>query len=90
MEFSIVAESGIIEEAYKAANRKVVCYPLAKISVNYLFVTGLFKLPTLSDNYPWFTASDLTMSLVRFELAFWLFNWISGPNEENDRYSIIS
>ena len=45
MEFSIVAESGIIEEAYKAANHLAACFPMVEISVNQQFAAGLFQIP---------------------------------------------
>ena len=44
MEFSIVAESGIIEEACKAANYPATCLPLVDISVNQQFAAGLFQI----------------------------------------------
>ena len=45
MEFSIVAESGIIEEACKAANHPAAWFPVVEISVNQQFAAGLFKIP---------------------------------------------
>ena len=45
MEFSIVAESGIIEEACKAANHPAACFPVVEISVNQQFAAGLFQIP---------------------------------------------
>ena len=45
MEFSIVAEFGIIEEAYKAAKRPVACFPNVEISVNQHFAAELFQIP---------------------------------------------
>ena len=45
MEFSIVAESGILEEACKAANRPAACIPEFEISVNQQFAAGLFQIP---------------------------------------------
>ena len=44
MEFSILDEFGIIEEACKV-NRKVVCFPVAEISVNQQFAAKLFQIP---------------------------------------------
>ena len=65
MEFSIVAESGIIEEACKAANQPAACYHVVEISVNQQFAAGLFQFLTVSDNHPLLTASDLNLGLVR-------------------------
>ena len=45
MEFSIVAESVIIEEACKAANHPAACFPVFEISVNKQFAAGLFQYP---------------------------------------------
>ena len=45
MEFFIVAESGIIEEACKAANHPTACFPVVEISVNQEFAAGLFQIP---------------------------------------------
>ena len=45
MEFSIVAESGIIEEACQAANHPAACFPVVEISVNQQFAVGLFQIP---------------------------------------------
>ena len=45
MEFSIAAESGIIEEACKAVNYPVACFPVVEISVNQQFAAGLFQIP---------------------------------------------
>ena len=45
MEFSIVAESGIIEEACKAANRPAARFPVVEISVYQQFAAGLFQIP---------------------------------------------
>ena len=88
MEFSIFAEFGIIEEAYKAY-RLAACFLMVEITVNYQFNIGIFKyLFSISDNHPFLTASDLILGLVRFEasdlilglvrfeLAFWFFNWV--------------
>ena len=50
MEFSIVAESGIIEEACKAANHPAACFPVVEISVNNSSLPGFFKFLTVSDN----------------------------------------
>ena len=69
MEFSIVAESGIIEEACKAANHPADCFPVVEISVNQQFAPDFFKFLTISDNHPLLTASDLNLGLVRFELV---------------------
>ena len=44
MEFSIVAESGIIEEACKAANHPAACSPVVEISGNQQFAAGLFQI----------------------------------------------
>ena len=44
MEFSIVAEFGIIEETCKAANRPAACFPVIEISVNLQFNSGLFQI----------------------------------------------
>ena len=72
MEFSIVAESGIIEEACKEANHPAACFPVVEISVNQQFAAGLFQIPEVSDNHPLLTASDLNLGLVRFELVFFI------------------
>ena len=45
MEFSIVAESGIIEESCKTANHSAACFPVVEISVNQQFAAGLFQIP---------------------------------------------
>ena len=45
MEFYIVAESGIIEEACKVANHPAACFPVVEISVNQQFAAGLFQIP---------------------------------------------
>ena len=45
MEFSILAEFGIKEEACKAANRPAACFSVVEISVNQQFATGLFQIP---------------------------------------------
>ena len=45
MEFSIVAEFGIIEEACKAANRPAACFLVIEISVNQQFATMLLQIP---------------------------------------------
>ena len=45
MEFSIVAESGIIEEACKAANHPAACIPVVEIFVNQQFAAVLFQIP---------------------------------------------
>ena len=83
MDFSIVAEIGIIEEACKAANRPLLVSPCLKFLSTSNSLPGFSKLMTVSDNHPFLTASDLTIGLVRFELVFSLFNWLSEPNEEN-------
>ena len=44
MEFSIVAESGIIEVAYKVANHPAACFPVVEISVNHKFADGHFQI----------------------------------------------
>ena len=44
MEFSIVAESGIIEESCKAANNPAVCFTVIEISVNQQFAAWLFQI----------------------------------------------
>ena len=59
-------------------------------SLSSISLPGFFKFQTISDNPPLLTASDLTLGLARFELVFWFCNRLSEPNEENDRYSIIS
>ena len=43
MEFSIVAESGIIEEACKAVNHPAAWLPVVEISVNQQFAADLFQ-----------------------------------------------
>ena len=68
MELNIVAAFGIIEEAYKAANRTYACFPVCEISSNQ-FSAGFFKFRFVSDNHPLLIASDLILGLVRFELA---------------------
>ena len=45
MEFSIVAESWIIEEAYKASNHPAACLPVVEISVIQQFAAGPFQIP---------------------------------------------
>ena len=45
MEFSIVAESGIIEEACKAANNPAACFTVVENTVNQQFAAGLFQIP---------------------------------------------
>ena len=47
MEFSIVAESGIIEEACKAANYPLSWFFVVEISVNQQFAAGLFQIPDI-------------------------------------------
>ena len=44
MEFSIVAEFGIIEEDY-LAKRHAACFPQVEISVNKHFAAELFQIP---------------------------------------------
>ena len=87
--FSSVAEFGIIEEALKDVapfnllhRGWIFCHPQ--------FAAVLFQILTISDYHSFLTATDLALDLVRFELVFSLFNSLSDPNEENDRYSIIS
>ena len=70
MEFFIVDESGIIEEAYKAANHPAACFIMFEISVNQQFAAGQFQISDVSDNHPLLTASNLNLGLVRFELGF--------------------
>ena len=45
MEFFIVVESGIIEEACKAANYPVAYFPVVEIPVNQQFAAWLFQIP---------------------------------------------
>ena len=45
MEFSIVAESGIIEEACNAANHPADCFHVVEISVNQSFAAWFFQIP---------------------------------------------
>ena len=45
MEFSIVAESRIIEEACKAAKHPAACFPVVEIYVHQQFDAGLFQIP---------------------------------------------
>ena len=45
MEFSIVSEFEIIEEASKAANRLLLASPAAEITVNQQFAAGQFQIP---------------------------------------------
>ena len=70
MEFSIVAESGIIEEACKTTNHPAACFPVLKFLSASSSLPGFFKFLTVSDNHPLLTASDLNLGLVRFELGF--------------------
>ena len=42
MEFTIVSESGIIEEACKESNQPAAGFPVVEISVNQQFVVGIF------------------------------------------------
>ena len=70
MEFSIVAESGIVEEAYKAANHSSACFPWLKFLSTTSSLLGFFKFMWVSDNHPLLTASNLNLGLVRFELVF--------------------
>ena len=51
MEFSIVAESGIIEEACKAVNHPAACFPMVEISVNQQFALGFFNFLTISNKH---------------------------------------
>ena len=45
MEFFIVAEFGIIEEVYMAANRPAACFLVVEISVYQKFDARLFQIP---------------------------------------------
>ena len=45
MEFSIVAESGIIEEASMATNHQDACFHVVEISLHQQFAAGLFQIP---------------------------------------------
>ena len=45
MEFSIVAEFGIIEESTCKANWPAACFPVVEISVNKQFTDWLFQIP---------------------------------------------
>ena len=45
MEFSIVAESGIIEETCKAANLPAACFSCGEINVIQQFSAWLFQIP---------------------------------------------
>ena len=80
MVLSIVVEFEIIEQASKAANCTVACFPMAAISVNQQFAAGLFQ-PRVPITI-FFDSFQFTLGLVRFELAFWLFNIRSEPNEK--------
>ena len=70
MEFFIVVESCFIEEVCKVANHPAACFPVVEISVNLQFIPGFFKFLMVSDNHSLLTDSDLTLGLMRFELAF--------------------
>ena len=89
MVFFIVAESGIIEEACKAAKHPLFVPPWLKFMSTNSSLPGFFKFLTVSNNRTLLTASDLNLGLVRLELVLRFFNRLSEPNEENDRYSII-
>ena len=60
-----------------------------KFLSNCSSLPGFFKFWTVSDNHPFLTTLDLTLSLLRFELAFWLLNWLSELNEENKLYNFL-
>ena len=59
MAFSIVAESGIIEEACKTAKGHAVSFPVFEISVNQHFAAGLYKFLMVSDNHPFFDSFQI-------------------------------
>ena len=82
-------EFGIIEEAINSANRLAACSPWLKFLSNCSSLPGFFKFLTVSDNHPFLTALDLTLSMVRFELAFLLLNYLSESNEENKLYNFL-
>ena len=85
MEFSIVAQSGNIEEASRRLTTPLLASPWLKFLSTNSSLPGFFKFLTFFDNHTLLTASDLNLGLVRFELEFLFFNWLSEPNEENDR-----
>ena len=81
MEFSIVADFGIIEEAYKRFYQLAACFISIEITVNYKFAIGFFKyLFKLSDNHPLLTVSDLTSfwwgrTCILYSLKFLRAKW---------------
>ena len=62
------------------------CYTAVEYYVIISSLPGFFKILTIFDYHSFLTANDLTLGLVRFELVFSLFNSLSDPNVENDRY----
>ena len=77
-----VVEFGILEEACKKANRHATCLLRAEISVNQQYTVMLFEIPIDFDHIPFLAASN-SLNWLIIELDFWLFNWLSEPNEEN-------
>ena len=69
MEF-ILAEFGIIEEAYKELVTKLISSPRLKFLSAQQFADLLFQIPDGFNNHPFLTSSDLTLGLVRIELVF--------------------
>ena len=86
MEFSIVADSGIIEEACKAANHHAACFPVVEISVYQQSLTGFFKFLTVSDIHLLLTASDLNLGLVSSNL---LFDCLTGSQSKQGKLSLF-
>ena len=71
MEFFIVVEYGIIEEACIGAKPPRCLFHCGLIFLSTSSsLPGFFKFVMVSDNHPFLTASDLTLSLVKFELVF--------------------
>ena len=70
MEFSMVADIGIIKETSKATNRPAACFSVVEIFVNSSSLPGFSKFLNVSDNHSFYSSSDLTRGLVRFELVF--------------------
>ena len=86
MEFSIVAEIGIIEEVCKTF--LLLCDLLTRgwKFVNQKFCDWDFQIPDVSDNHPLLTASDLNPRLKRFELVFICLN---GPQSQTRKTIVI-
>ena len=84
-----MAEFELIEETYNSVNSLATSFPVFEFLSTSSSLLGFFKFQTVFDNILFLTASDLTLGLMRVELVFSLFNWLSESNEVYDRYSII-